>query len=301
MLAIIIPYYKLTFFEKTLESISNQTDKRFKVYIGDDASPENPAALLEKFKGKFDFVYQRFENNLGGISLTKQWERCIALSKDEEWLMILGDDDVLGENVVEEFYKQLPLFEGKTNVVRFASKIKEEDTQTISDVYLHPVWESATDSFYRKFEYLTRSSLSEYFFSKPSYLKYGFPDYPLGWHSDDRAWIEFSENKPIFTINESLIFIRISEKSISGKEDNLNQKNIAEIAFYKFIVFNKLKLYDKKQRINLLNKYENSIKKIRNLELKEWFSILFLYLKNFDSYSLKKVLKRFIKSIIKHE
>ena len=143
--------------------------------------------------------------------------------------------------------------------------------------------------------------MSEYFFSKPSYLKYGFPDYPLGWHSDDRAWIEFSENKPIFTINESLIFIRISEKSISGKEDNLNQKNIAEIAFYKFIVFNKLKLYDKKQRINLLNKYENSIKKIRNLELKEWFSILFLYLKNFDSYSLKKVLKRFIKSIIKHE
>lgn len=38
MLAIIIPYYKFTFFEATLQSLANQTDQRFKVYIGDDAS-----------------------------------------------------------------------------------------------------------------------------------------------------------------------------------------------------------------------------------------------------------------------
>lgn len=41
MLAIVIPYYKLTFFEETLQSLANQSDKRFKVYIGDDASPED--------------------------------------------------------------------------------------------------------------------------------------------------------------------------------------------------------------------------------------------------------------------
>jgi hypothetical protein len=40
MLAIIIPYYKLCFFEENLQSLAAQTDKRFKVYIGDDASPE---------------------------------------------------------------------------------------------------------------------------------------------------------------------------------------------------------------------------------------------------------------------
>ncbi|OOV29296.1 hypothetical protein BXU11_05095 [Flavobacterium sp. LM5] len=96
MLAIIIPYYKLTFFEATLQSLAAQTCQDFKVYIGDDASPENPAMLLEKYKGKFDFVYHRFATNLGGTSLTKQWERCITLSGNEEWLMILGDDDVLG-------------------------------------------------------------------------------------------------------------------------------------------------------------------------------------------------------------
>ena len=113
MLGIIIPYYKLIFFESTLQSLANQTDKRFKVYIGNDASLEDCDELLKQFKGKFDFKYHRFENNLGGTNLTKQWERCIAFSEGEEWLMILGDDDVLEKDCVANFYKNeitLPLY-----------------------------------------------------------------------------------------------------------------------------------------------------------------------------------------------
>ena len=106
-LAIVIPYYKINFFEKTLSSLAQQTDKRFRVYIGDDASPDSPEKLLEKYQGKFNFTYKKFNDNLGSISLVKQWERCIDMMKDEEWLMILGDDDVLDTNVVEQFYTNL--------------------------------------------------------------------------------------------------------------------------------------------------------------------------------------------------
>ena len=102
MLAIIIPYYKLTFFEETLNSLFNQTDKRFIVYIGDDASPENPLVLLEKFKGEFEYQYFKFDTNEGGISLVNQWHRCIDLA-NEDWIMILGDDDILSLNLVEAF------------------------------------------------------------------------------------------------------------------------------------------------------------------------------------------------------
>ena len=107
MLEIVIPYYKGVFFEKTLQSLENQTDKRFKVYIGDDASPENPDLIINQFRGKFDFQYHRFEKNLGGISLVQQWNRCVDLSKEFGWILILGDDDVLDENVVEKFYENL--------------------------------------------------------------------------------------------------------------------------------------------------------------------------------------------------
>lgn len=301
MLAIIIPYYKLTFFEETLKSLASQTDKRFKVYIGDDVSPENPASLLEKYKNQFDFVYHKFEKNIGSISLVKQWERCIALTKNEEWLMILGDDDVLGDTVVASWYENYGLFNEKSNVIRFASKIVYHEKQKISEVYTHPVWELATDSFYRKYENLTRSSLSEHIFSRASYVKYGFRDFPLAWHSDDWAWLEFSDNKPIFTINESLVYVRISANSISGKADNLHKKDIETIEFYRFIVLKKLSFYNKQQRKKLIDKYENVIKRIRKIYFSEWSLIFFTYLKYYDNYSLKKVLKRFVKSIIKYE
>lgn len=298
MLAIIIPYYKLTFFDATLHSLANQTDKRFKVYIGDDASPENPSALLEKYKGQFDFVYHRFEENLGATSLAKQWERCIAKAGNEEWIMILGDDDVLGETVVTSWYENYRLFNEKSNVVRFASRIIYEKQHTVSDVYVHPVWERATDSFYRKFTYLTRSSLSEYIFSKASYIKYGFYDYPLAWNSDDQAWLDFSNNKPIFTINESIVNVRISDISISGSYNNVNKKTLSEIEFYKLMVLRKLNFYNKTIKLELLKRYENEIKKIRKLDLYEWCLFIYFNVKYLNIQWFKNLTIKFFKKFI---
>lgn len=299
MLAIIIPYFKLSFFEATLESLSNQTDKRFKVYIGDDASPEDPTDLLERYKDKFDFTYHRFKTNIGGETLIKQWNRCVSLNEDKEWIMILGDDDVLGETVVESWYRNHEYFHLKSNLVRFSSKLIFENFNTISDCYLHPVWESATDSFYRKFKQISRSSLSEHIFSKASYEKYGFNDYPLAWNSDDRAWLDFSDDKPIFTINESIVFVRISSLNITGKRDNMLKKNSSEIEFYRFLIGNKFKFYNSNQRLEIIKKYGKEIRRHRSLKFSEWLLILYYCLKFFNVEYLKKgfnmILSRFKK------
>jgi glycosyltransferase involved in cell wall biosynthesis len=292
MLAIVIPYFKISFFEDTLLSLANQTDKRFKVYIGDDASPENPNDLLAKYREKFEIVYHRFANNLGGVSLIKQWERCIALTEAEKWIMILGDDDFLGNDVVASWYKNYNIFNEKSKVIRFASQLIYEESKSVSAIYNHPVWEKASDSFYRKFARLSRSSLSEYVFSKASYEKYGFHNYPLAWNSDDRAWLDFSDNKPIFTINESIVFVRMSVLNISGRADNIQIKNLSEIEFYKFMVSDKLKFYKREQRLRLMRKYQSEIKKTRNLRLSEWFFLLFFYLKYFNIDWFKKVCKK---------
>ena len=288
MIAIIIPYYKITFFEETLQSLDLQTDKRFKVYIGDDASPENPIDLLEKYKGKFEFTYHRFEDNLGGTSLTQHWERCIALSGSEEWLMILGDDDVLGENLVESWYENYKNFNLESNLVRFASKLIFEKSNTLSSSYTHPVWETATDSFYRKFMEVSRSSLSEYIFSKASYTKYGFYNYPLAWNSDDRAWLDFSDNKPIYTINHSIVFVRMSSLNITGRKDNLIFKNSSEIQFYKYLIAYKFQFYDNNQRLELIKRYGKEIKRTRKVNISEWIFIGYYCLIFFNVGFLKK-------------
>lgn len=151
MLAIVIPYFKLTFFDATLQSLAMQTNKRFNLYIGNDASPENPEMLLAKFEGKLNYTYHCFEKNLGSISLPKQWERCIALSQDEPWIMVLGDDDEVGLNCVQTFYENLDaILNLKCEVVRFASRFIDDKglpLQKFND-YIHPITEKAEDSFF---------------------------------------------------------------------------------------------------------------------------------------------------------
>lgn len=294
MLAIVIPYYKLTFFEATLQSLASQTDKRFKVYIGNDASPENPTSLLDKFRDKLDFEYHRFEVNLGGTSLTKQWDRCIALSANEEWLMILGDDDVLGDNVVEEFYKQYSVFYDNVNVVRFSSKLIDYSSGKISEVFTHPVWESSSEFFQRKLKEKTRSSLSEYVFSRSSYLKYKFCDFPLAWHSDDMAWIEFSQDKQIYSINEAQMQIGFSNLSISGRDDNLDSKYSASLAFYKNILKKHSQIFSKKERLEILMKYEVLIKQSRKLYKEEWLFLISKYFRNFSMIPFAKLCRRIL-------
>lgn len=299
MLAIVIPYYKKVFFEETLESLAKQKDKRFKVYIGDDASPESPLSILEKYKDKFDFVYHRFEKNLGGIALVQQWERCIDLIENEEWIMLLGDDDFLEETVVASWYKDYPIFSKKSNVVRFATKSVNMLLDKVSDSFKHPIWEKATDAYFRRFKGLTRSTLSEYIFSKETYLKLGFYDFPLAWHSDDAAWLSFSDKKPIYTINDSHLFIRHSSFCISGNSRDQNLKDIATEKFYTECILKKISLFDKSQQIDLVLEYEISIKKNRNLKASEWFKILRFYFLKLEVLRFFKCIRRFFLSILK--
>jgi hypothetical protein len=289
MLAIIIPYYKFTFFEATLKSLAIQSNKRFKVYIGDDASPNNPEALLKKYKEKFDFSYFRFETNLGGASLVKQWERCISLSGNEEWIMILGDDDVLGDNVVENFYKNLKQIKLNFNVVRFAScKIDREGIET-SSIYHNPKIGSAKDIIFKG----TRSSLSEYVFARNKTVNIGFKDFPLAWYSDVLAALEFSDFKNVFSINEAVVYIRISNLSISGNRDNNELKSKAKFYFYSYLLNNKVNEFSTNEKDELfysLNKCYINNKR----ELVFLFKITKLYITKF----LPKELLKFYFSIL---
>lgn len=266
MLAIVIPYYKHIFFEETLKSLSAQTDKRFNVYIGDDASPESPDLILEKYKKYIDFKYYRFNNNVGGDSLSKHWERCINLTNQEDWIMILGDDDVLGKEVVSEWYKKFNLFENKSNVIRFSTIVINDEFKLLSDPFFHPEWESVTDFFFRKINGKTRSSMSEYVFSRKSFLKYKFQDYPLAWHTDDAAWFDFSDLRSVFSINDAFVYVRASDFSISGNQNNLKAKSKATFKFYNYLLTVKAGLFSEEQKdqllLRIMNSYLNDKKKL---------------------------------------
>lgn len=297
MLAIVIPYYKSYFFEETIKSLSIQTDKRFHVYIGDDASFESPEDLLEKYKDQFAFTYHRFESNLGRVSLVKQWERCLEMVKDEVWVQILGDDDVLSANTVTMFYEHINLVNQEcSNVIRYATQVINEKGELTSGIYKHPVLEKSTDFLIRKYKGGTRSSLSEYIFRKEKIDAIKFKDFPLAWSSDTLGIIEFSENKAIYTINDTLVFFRVSDKNITGQVDSV-EKNEAWFRFYLYVLSNYGKAYPGELVVMLFNRIEKTQLNNKKTPLR-WVRLFWLYL-IFKEYSRFLSLPTKIKNSIK--
>lgn len=281
MLAIVIPYYKFTFFEATLLSLSTQTDKRFKVYIGNDASSEDPSDLLERYYGKFDFIYHRFETNLGGISLVQQWERCIDMVAGEEWIMILGDDDTIGYNCVASFYEHIREVEQqKINVIRYATVVIDQNDAKISIVHKHPKYETSVDFLMRKFKGGTRSSLSEFIFKKDVFLEIKFKKFPLAWHSDILAVLEVSVFGLIYTINEGVVSFRWSGENITSREDNLVLKNIGTFQFYYYLLDKKNEFFNSEQIIVLRERLEKTFLDNKK-RIEFWRLFTKLYVTNF--------------------
>lgn len=152
-LAIVVPYYKLTYFEDVLQSLLKQTDSRYNLYIGNDCSPENPDFLIKKYSNIIS-NYKKFDTNIGGQQLTKQWERCIdELIQNEEWIMLLCDDDILDNNAVCEFYNLIDNKPINENVIKYATRIVNEDNSQILS-------EHTNNDYENSLEYLTQKILN---------------------------------------------------------------------------------------------------------------------------------------------
>lgn len=294
MLAIIIPYYKIRFFEETLKSLENQTDMRFKVYIFNDNSPENPEKLIEKFKNSFDFEYFKFNENLGGKSLVKHWHRCLE-KINEKWFSILGDDDLLSQNYVASFYDNLNLVnEKEINLVRYATNLINDEGKKIQKSFIHPEIENAVDSLIRKLEGKSRSSLSEFVYRNSNQIKSYFVEFPNAYFSDDLSILLATNFGKIFTVNESVVQIRRGSFNLSGVNSNLKKGNQSEFLFYKYLFNNHDDKFNFQQKKLFLHKLNRLI--IRNKSLLVYLFVLKNQIKLNDFkgtlYFLKLVLNK---------
>jgi glycosyltransferase involved in cell wall biosynthesis len=301
MLAIVIPYYKIRFFEVTLQSLALQTDKRFKVYIGNDASIEDPTQLLEKFQNQFDFEYLYYETNLGSISLTQQWERCLAMIEKEDWVMILGDDDAIDSNCVALFYQNRDLVESKKcKVIRYATQVIDQNDAVLSGIYTHPEYENSIAFLMRKFKGGTRSSLSEFIFNKDALLEQKFKNLPLAWFSDILAVLEVSNFGLIYTINEAVVQFRWSGDNITSRTDNLVLKNEATFEFFYYLLKEKSVFFNDEEITVLKYKLEKTfLDNKKNTSFWKLFTVLYLTNLDIKNYLLfvYKAMKMILKKI----
>lgn len=223
-LAIVIPAFKITYFETALDSLVRQTCHDFNVYIGDDCSPFNLKEVADRYAEKLPLSYTRFDNNIGSENLVKQWERSVALSKDEEWIWLFSDDDVADATCVENFYKITDSNKDRFDVYRFNTVVIGEKGEVVRKVPEGPAEESSEQMAYHLLMAQRGNSMQDHIFSRKIYQATGgfvFTRFAQG--ADWATSILFSQKKGMAIIPVSRFQWRLSTSNVSGSA--LRQKS----------------------------------------------------------------------------
>lgn len=241
-LAVVIPAYKARFLAKTLQSLSDQCNRNFHVYIGDDGSPDDLYAVVAPFIEKLSITYKRFNQNLGKESLTAHWARCISMLQQEDWIWLLPDDDMASDDCIELFYKAVAAQDNREILYRFQTVHIDGNSQLLRTMKPCPPQETNVEFLIRKLKFERSSSVAEYIFSKNAYAKAGgFVHLPLAWGSDDLLWISLAQEHPIHTLPGGTVYLRQSELNISANTvDYIEQKFEAKYMFLDHVLNNRL-------------------------------------------------------------
>ena len=85
---------------RALSSLQLQKDKNFRVYVCDDASPEDIAETVSEFEDRLDLVYYRFAEPLGLAQQSAHFARCLEKTQGEGLVCFFSDDNELTPDAV---------------------------------------------------------------------------------------------------------------------------------------------------------------------------------------------------------
>jgi glycosyltransferase involved in cell wall biosynthesis len=217
-LAIIIPAYKSEYFAQALDSLANQTNKHFVVYVGDDCSPNNLKAICDQFTDSLQIYYIRFDKNIGARNLVDQWSRCVDMCKSEDWIWLFSDDDIAQENCVEKFYETLTQTNQYFDVYRFNTQVIDKDGNFLGARPHGPLVESSAEMAYNLFLNKRGNSMPDHIFSRRIYESTGgFVKTLYAQGADWATSIKFSKERGMRIIPDALLSWRYSGSNISSK------------------------------------------------------------------------------------
>ena len=215
-LAVIVPAFKPDFLAKALASVLRQNDQRFALYVCDDASPADIQGIARSVLGGRPYSYKRFADNLGGVSLPRHWNRCVAESS-EPWVWLFADDDEMEPDCVAAFWREVERTRGGFDLYRFNSCCIDKASKVLSVNQPYPREESGREFLLARLRTTRASTAQELIFSRRAWTDLGgFPDFPLAWATDDAFIAELGRHKPIRLIDGPRILWRHSGSNITS-------------------------------------------------------------------------------------
>src|SRR5476651_1706297 len=167
LFTIAIPAYKSKFLKECINSILLQTYSDFELIIVNDCSPEPIEPIIKQFDDP-RITYYKNEVNIGAENLVKNWNNTLDKASGE-FFMMMGDDDKLEPNYLEEFVKLIEKY-NTLNVFHCRTKIIDEHSKPIKLTPSCPEFETVYDSIWHRINGFRLQFISDFVY-RTSMLK----------------------------------------------------------------------------------------------------------------------------------
>lgn len=239
MIAIIIPIYKAKFLKEALDSVFMQDISDCNIYLFNDGSPENIEEIIAPYLLNQKVTYYKFENNLGANDLAGHWNRCIKLTRNEEWIYLFSDDDVLEFDAFQSIKATMinnPLVEILTLNIKFINSNGDQILKNYSPPLLEAPEQFALSRLLNK----RPICCGGFIFKRGIYSKVGgYVSLKNAWHSDEITYHKMlqASNGPSLLVATAIKF-RLSGINISSnskiEDDKLEALHQAKLYWFNY-------------------------------------------------------------------
>ena len=209
-----IPAYKSAFLKQCIDSVLAQTYLDFELIIVNDASPENIDEIVQSYQSS-KIRYYRNQKNFGAANVVDNWNKCLSFANGE-FFILLGDDDVLMPEYLQEFStltEKFPI----CNVYHCRTLVIDKDCCPLTISEPRPEFESVYDSILERMKGNRFFFISDYVFRTNELKKNGgFYKMPLAWASDDISSYIAAERHGTIHTDKLLFMYRQNAQTISS-------------------------------------------------------------------------------------
>lgn len=215
--SVTIPAYKAKFLKEAIESVLSQTYKNYELIIVDDNSPENLKAIVDGFSDS-RIRYYRNPQNCGAVNVVDNWNICLSYCTGE-YVICMGDDDMLKPNCLEEYSKLISLYP-HVQIFHALTEIIDEKGNIKRMQEARPKIETVGSMLYHQLVYNRIQFIGDFCFCVNALRKVGgYYKLPLAYSSD---WITanmIAFNNGIVNSNIPMFQYRECNETISNTQN----------------------------------------------------------------------------------
>jgi len=210
---VVISYNHSLFIRENLDSIKNQTYGNIQLIVGDDASPDHSASVIDEWLQENSYSAEK-NFHTQNTGLAAMLNECIALAKGK-YIKLLAADDFLHPDAIEKCVSRLENLGEEYGMVFTNTHTVDNDSTIIQDIADYDALGNIDPHLFRK-ELIRGNRIAALTVLLRTHALRETGKYDTRFIVDDYfRWLKISEKYLIAYIPEKLAYYRMHPENIS--------------------------------------------------------------------------------------